>query len=628
MALTYTTDFKGQASGVSATITSNTITANTGDFITIAACYDDDAKSTAWTVSNTGTAITWTKQIETSASQNCKVVMWSGTAGVTPPTTVSVQSTAGAAITGSKALFTAIHTGAHTVTPLPAGNLFSGTGGTDVTQAITPSSSGSALWMLAGDWSQTNSFAAAASCTLAATVYNEAGQQTVVPIQPTTNPRTDAASFTIGESDTAGKIAWAAWDVQANFNISSYNPRRLNTRDLNKTGFRSNVLRRGNIAWRESVYRDLNPQATNPALPHVTSGDLTGQGSTIVGSAEHKAKHTTTGVLTGPGSAIVGAAAHKVKHPTTGVLTGQASSIVGSAAHKAKHTTTGVLAGLVSTIAGVARRFRSHPTTGVLTGQGSSIVGSAAHKAKHTTTGVLTGPGSIIVGAARRFITHVTSGVLIGQGSVIVGSASRAAGSVTHVTTGVLTGQSSSIVGSAVHKAKHTTTGALIGQLSIIAGTATHKLKHTTAGVLTGHSTIIAGSSEHKIKHATNGALVGQLSVVVGSAVHNIKHATTGALIGFGALVTGIATNGTSVITKRFGVAYWKPVEKEEPIPEEDIGVWTEPDLFEKLRETRANHEAIIKKAQQAELMDEQQQIRLRKIQDDQIIEMYLRSKR
>jgi len=405
------------------------------------------------------------------------------------------------------------------------------------------------------------------------------------------------------------------------------------TRNLNKQGFRSNVLLRGKLGWRETVYRHPDPQATNPSTvnTHATTGVLTGQGSIIVGSAAHKAKHTTTGVLTGQGSSIVGAAAHKVKHPTSGVLTGQGSSIVGAAAHKvkhptsgvltgqgssvvgaaahkAKHTTTGVLAGLVSTIAGAARRFITHSTTGALTGQGSTIVGSSAHKAKHTTTGVLTGPGSITVGAARRFITHVTSGVLTGQGSSVVGSASRATGSGAHVTTGTLTGQSSSIVGAAAHKAKHTTTGVLTGQASSIAGT-----------------------SQHKAKHTTTGALIGQSSGIVGTAVHKVLHATTGALIGLGAIIIGASVNGTSVITKRFGVAYWKPVEKDEPIEpiqEEDVEVWTEPDLFEKLKETRANHEAIVRKAQQVELMEEQQRIRLRKAQDNQIIEIYLRSKR
>jgi hypothetical protein len=218
---------------------------------------------------------------------------------------------------------------------------------------------------------------------------------------------------------------------------------------------------------------------------------------------------------------------------------------------------------------------------------------------------VLAGLAAAIAGTARRFRSHATTGALVGQSSSIVGSAARNPSGVTHATSGVLIGQASSIVGAA-----------------------RRFRAHITSGVLAGQSSSIVGASAHKAKHTTTGALVGQLASVVGSAQHKAKHTTTGALIGLEAIIAGLATNGTSVITKRFGVAYWKPVEKEEPIPEEDIGVWTEPDLFEKLRETRANHEAIIKKAQQAELMDEQQKIRLRKAQDDQIIEMYLRSKR
>jgi hypothetical protein len=215
MPLTYTLDLKGQASGVSATITSNTLSVATGDAIDIAACFEDNAMATAWTVSNNGTAITWTKVQETNTANNCKVVRWTGTAGATPPTTVSVQVTAGTDTVCSKALFIVVSTGQHATNPWPSGNAFSGTGGTDVTQSITPTSGGSCLWMLAGDWGATNSFAAATNCTLAASAYHEVGRQTVVPVRPTTQPRTDTSAFSIGETDTAGTIAWVAWEVQA-----------------------------------------------------------------------------------------------------------------------------------------------------------------------------------------------------------------------------------------------------------------------------------------------------------------------------------------------------------------------------------------------------------------------------
>ena len=68
--------------------------------------------------------------------------------------------------------------------------------------------------MVCLDWQQTNSYAAIANCTLG-TVYNETGFQTAVAIRPTTQPRTDASAFTIGETDTAGRITFVAFEVQA-----------------------------------------------------------------------------------------------------------------------------------------------------------------------------------------------------------------------------------------------------------------------------------------------------------------------------------------------------------------------------------------------------------------------------
>lgn len=133
---------------------------------------------------------------------------------------------------------------------------------------------------------------------------------------------------------------------------------------------------------------------------HATSGALTGQGSTVAGTAAHIAKHATTGALTGQGSTIVGAASSKTLRPSTGALVGPGSTVAGTAAHIAKHATTGALTGQGSVIAGAAARVAIHPTTGALVGPGSTIAGVAAHKAIHATSGVLTGPGSVINGQA------------------------------------------------------------------------------------------------------------------------------------------------------------------------------------------------------------------------------------
>lgn len=222
--MTATGYWKGQNAGVGAGITSNALTVATGDFITIAIVHEDWTDASAWTVSNNGTAIIWTDAGNTNNSgSNTEVRLFTGTAGATPPTTVTVTVTAGSAPTSSKGLFVGVHTGAHATTPLPAGNIFSGITATDVSQAITPTSSGSALWFVAGDWGETNSFAAIANCSLVAAAFDQAGRMTAVAIQPTTQPRTNAAAFTIGETDSsANRIAWMAWEVQSAAVVNKY----------------------------------------------------------------------------------------------------------------------------------------------------------------------------------------------------------------------------------------------------------------------------------------------------------------------------------------------------------------------------------------------------------------------
>ena len=112
--------------------------------------------------------------------------------------------------------FLIVHTGGHSTTPVPTGNIFSGTGATDPSQSITPTSSGSCLWMICGDWNAiaVTAMSAGTSCT---EEYNNqiSGWVTTGIYRPTTQPRTDASAFTISESDTGGKIAWVAFEVQA-----------------------------------------------------------------------------------------------------------------------------------------------------------------------------------------------------------------------------------------------------------------------------------------------------------------------------------------------------------------------------------------------------------------------------
>ena len=144
--------------------------------------------------------------------------------------------------------------------------------------------------------------------------------------------------------------------------------------------------------------RHIAQAVSSGAITHATSGTLTGQSSSIVGTSAHLAKHTTTGVLTGPGSTIAGTSVHQAKHTTSGVLTGPGAAIVGTSAHIAKHTTSGVLAGQIGSVAGSAAHVAKHATSGVLTGQIGSIVGVAARS--HACTGALIGASSIMVCSA------------------------------------------------------------------------------------------------------------------------------------------------------------------------------------------------------------------------------------
>jgi hypothetical protein len=193
-------------------VTSPSLTLAVDDVVVAMYCIDDNFNAGTLTISNSGSALTWNSIVLTNTAGNCKVRAWWAKLADATARTVTVTNTVSDSQT--KRLHCIVHTGAHLTDPVPTGNVFSGVSTTDVSQSITPTATGSALWMLTGDWDATNTFAGRTDCTLEDN-FHDAGQMSSALIRPTTQPRTDAAPFTIGETDTGGQIAWLAFEVQA-----------------------------------------------------------------------------------------------------------------------------------------------------------------------------------------------------------------------------------------------------------------------------------------------------------------------------------------------------------------------------------------------------------------------------
>ncbi|MGA2404730.1 MAG: hypothetical protein ABSG91_24010 [Syntrophobacteraceae bacterium] len=211
MAITYTSNNVNSGTSAVVSIQSGTLTISTNDIIVAMAVTEDNAYTGTFSIANSGTAMSWTPIAITNTTGNCKVGTWWAKSAGNENRTVTV-SWNGSSVCAM--LSCRVHTGADTTNPVPTGNVFSGVGATSKSQAIVPTASGSALWMAVGDWSATNTLAAAANCTQEA-FYHDAGVYDGAIERPTTNPRTDGNSFTIGETDTGGTIAWVAFEVQA-----------------------------------------------------------------------------------------------------------------------------------------------------------------------------------------------------------------------------------------------------------------------------------------------------------------------------------------------------------------------------------------------------------------------------
>jgi hypothetical protein len=253
MAITYATNFV-QAN--TQNVASGSLTVATNDVILV--LYSNEDNSSAGTLSiaksaGTSTVSAFTNIATTNTNSECKAAVWFCTVTAGGTFTVTVSKTG--AFSNHSQLATIVHTGADTSNPCPSGNRFSGidTNG-DTTQSITPTASGSALWMIVSDWNATNTFSGASNCTLANT-YHSAGVFTSTVIQPTTQPRTDSNAFTIGEADTGATNAWVACEVKA---ASSGDQALTPSVFTNTNTFYTPTVGRGEVNLIPALYSDAD----------------------------------------------------------------------------------------------------------------------------------------------------------------------------------------------------------------------------------------------------------------------------------------------------------------------------------------------------------------------------------
>ena len=260
-----------------------------------------------------------------------------------------------------------------------------------------------------------------------------------------------------------------------------------------------------------------------------------------------------------------------------------------------------------------------HPSIGAIAGQVTNVTGAAVKTRNHPSTGAVAGQVTNVTGAAIRTRPHPSTGAIAGQNAIVSGAAVRVSGVVTHASTGAIAGQTTTVVGAAVKTLPHPSTGAIAGQTTNIVGAAVRFTSHPSTGAVAGQITNVSGAAVHiaDITHASTGVIAGQVTNVSGVAAHTGLHVTSGVIAGQITLVAGTAQNGLEVPKRKGsrGLAYWKFEEPkiEEPEIEEELEDEL-PGLFEHLRSGKLAHDMKINAI-----------IARRKMQDEQIIEMYLK---
>lgn len=220
-----TTKTVTHGSGV-ATATTTTSQAHTigsiGDLVVIGIQFENDssdAVDAATPITNTGSAITWTKILDTSPTVSSTRVVtrfYAGYAASSGSITFTHNKTTSSSNNRNMSVWAFNGVTGTLATDIPSGNRFVDTtnGGTNVSQSITPAAAGSHIIGGIGDWNQTNSFSALTDNTIVHTA-NVGGAYTGVWVEPTTNPLTTGSAFTWGANSTSSDTTWAVFEVVA-----------------------------------------------------------------------------------------------------------------------------------------------------------------------------------------------------------------------------------------------------------------------------------------------------------------------------------------------------------------------------------------------------------------------------
>lgn len=212
MPITYTSAVTGSTNNTFNNVTTGSMTLLADTIAVVIAVFTDANPAGTLTITNSGTAMTW-NLIADVTTTGCRVAAWWARSAGSENRTATVAWNSGNALT--YALYAITHNGAHATTPVPAGKVTSANNASSVSETITPTAAGSALWMVAADMNgvSTATMTAGANCTIDRSLDTD--QFSSILLRPTTQPRTDGAAFTLSETHTGAGVKWLAFEVQA-----------------------------------------------------------------------------------------------------------------------------------------------------------------------------------------------------------------------------------------------------------------------------------------------------------------------------------------------------------------------------------------------------------------------------